>query len=275
MIGKRFVRLMILGLVLMWGLLACQSGGVAESTAVSPTEAVTAAAEVAPTATSEPLPTDTTEPTSEPEAAPTETPAEEPTEAPTEEPTATAEPTVSRNYEIVSEESEVRFFIDEELFGEPKTVVGRTALVTGEIIVDLNNPSEAQVGTIEINARDLSTDSSFRNRALRNQILESGDDAYQFITFTATMIEGLPAEPAVIGESIVFDMTGDLQIRDITNSVTFAITATAVSEIQLSGSGSVIVLRSDYDLNIPSVRGVANVADEVRLEIDFVAAAAE
>ena len=272
MIGKRFVRVMILGFILMWGLLACQSGGAVESTAVPPTEAATAAAEVAPTATSEPLPTDTTEPpTSEPEAAPTEEPAETPTEAPT----ATAEPSVSRTYEIVSEESEVRFLIDEELFGEPKTVVGRTALVTGEIMVDLNNPSEAQVGTIEINARDLTTDSSFRNRALRSQILESGDDAYQFITFTATLIEGLPAEPAVIGEPIVFDMIGDLQIRDITNSVTFVITATAVSETQLSGSGSVIVLRSDYELNIPTVRGVANVADEVRLEIDFVAAAAE
>jgi hypothetical protein len=30
------------------------------------------------------------------------------------------------------------------------------------------------------------------------------------------------------------------------------------------------MLRSDYDLQIPSVTGVANVSDEVKLEIEFV-----
>ena len=44
-----------------------------------------------------------------------------------------------------------------------------------------------------------------------------------------------------------------------------------VSEDRIEGSGSAVVLRSDFGLQIPSVPNVANVSDEVILEIDFVA----
>ena len=100
-------------------------------------------------------------------------------------------------------------------------------------------------------------------------------DAFQFITFTPTEINGLADVAIGFSEPVTFTITGDLQIRDITNSVTFEITATAVSETELAGSGAASVLRSDYDLNIPSVVGVAGVSEEVRLEIDFVAIAPE
>jgi polyisoprenoid-binding protein YceI len=74
---------------------------------------------------------------------------------------------------------------------------------------------------------------------------------------------------------VTFTITGDLQIQDITNPATFEIMATANSETELTGSGAATVLRSDYDLIIPSVVGVAGVSEEVRLEIDFVAIAPE
>ena len=256
---NRWLRWMFLGWISLMLLGACQSGEEAEATAAA-TALPTLAATAIP-----PSPTNTAEPTAttEPEADPTETPM--PTEA----------PEIVRTYSIVPEESEARFFIDEELFGEPKTVVGRTNMVTGQFMVDLNKPSEAEVSVIEINARDLTTDSSFRNRALRSQILDSAEDAYQFITFTPTLIEGLPEEPASLGEPLAFNLTGDLQIRDISNSVTFEMTATAVSETEISGFGMVMVRRADFDLNIPSVQGVANVSDDVRLEIEFVARAEE
>ena len=73
----------------------------------------------------------------------------------------------------------------------------------------------------------------------------------------------------------MFTLSGDLEIRDVVQSVTFEMVVTAVSETELSGFGEAIVLRSDYDLQIPSVPGVANVSDEVRLEIDFVAEAVD
>ena len=60
--------------------------------------------------------------------------------------------------------------------------------------------------------------------------------------------------------------------RDITQPVTFEVTATVDALNQLSGTAVTTVQRADYDLNIPSVPQVADVSEEVRVELDFVAA---
>lgn len=170
--------------------------------------------------------------------------------------------------QINQSESQVRFELDEDLRGERNTVVGTTNQVSGEIAVNPENIQESRVGTILINARTLLTDNDFRNRAIQNQILDTGD--YEFITFEPTELTGLPSTGS-IGEEIGFSITGDLTIRDITQSVTFEITVTVVSETQMVGSASATINRSDFGLTIPSVRNVANVEEEVELYIDFVA----
>jgi len=171
-------------------------------------------------------------------------------------------------FTILPQESQVRFILDELLRGAPTTVVGATNQVTGEIAVDYAQPGSAKVGTILVNARSLATDNDFRNRAINNQILDTA--AYEFITFTPTHISGFPENP-VLGQAFDFQITGDLTIRDITRQVTFAVQASAQSETRIAGSATATVARADYGLEIPSVPGVADVDEEVRLEIDFVA----
>jgi polyisoprenoid-binding protein YceI len=166
--------------------------------------------------------------------------------------------------QIVQAESEARFIIDEVLNNAPKTVIGTTDQVAGEISVDPSNPDNTRVGVIQINARTLTTDNDFRNRAIKNAILQT--DSYEFITFTPTAINGLP-EAGTVGQTYTFQIVGDLTIRDVTKQVTFDVTATPVSETRLEGT----VLYADYGITIPSVRSVASVEDEVRLELDFVA----
>ena len=173
-------------------------------------------------------------------------------------------------YTIDPERSEVRFYIDELLFGEPKTVIGRTNELTGEVEVDINVPSAASIGLIEINALALTTDDSFRNRALRSQILQSNRPEYQNITFSASTIRELPAQ-AQIGEAYAIQVVGDLTIREISQEVTFDLIVTPESDSSLVGEGTALVSRADFDLTIPQVTGVAEVSDQVRLEIDFVA----
>ena len=173
-----------------------------------------------------------------------------------------------RVYEISQADSQVRFVLDEELRGQPTTVTGVTDQVAGEIAIDLNDLASTQVGVIQINARGLATDNNFRNRAIQNQILDTG--SHEFITFSPTSINGLPASIA-IGEEVNFSLAGDLTIRDITVPVLFDVIATAVSEDQLVGTASAIVVRADYGLEIPSVPNVANVEEQVELTIDFVA----
>jgi polyisoprenoid-binding protein YceI len=177
-------------------------------------------------------------------------------------------------FQIDATQSEARFTVDELLFGDPNTVVGRTSEVTGKIEIDLADPTQTTIGLIQINARSLATDNRFRNRSLTRRILEANKDEYQYITFTPTAIEGLP-ESASVGDSISMQVTGDLQIRDIVQPVTFAVTVTADSETQLTGLAQTVVQRADFGLEIPSVDGVADVTEEVQLELEFVAIASE
>jgi len=58
----------------------------------------------------------------------------------------------------------------------------------------------------------------------------------------------------------------------VTREVTFDVTLTPVSETRLEGTATSTIRYADFGLSIPRVPSVASVADEVRLEIDFVAA---
>jgi polyisoprenoid-binding protein YceI len=140
--------------------------------------------------------------------------------------------------------------------------------VAGELSVNLDDLSTTQVGVLQINARALLTDNNFRNRAIQNQILETNE--FEFITFTPTAVNGLPAS-AQVGETVQFSIAGDLTIRDITQPVEFTVEATPMTKSQLVGTASTIINRVNFDLNIPSAPGVANVEEEVELYIDFVA----
>lgn len=174
-------------------------------------------------------------------------------------------------YRINAELSEVRFIIHEELFGNPKEVIGATNEVAGDIIVDFGNPANSRVGEIRVNARTLETDDENRTRALRNQILQSRMDEFEFATFVPTAITGLPEAPVAVGDTVAFQLTGDLTVRNITNPVTFDVTVTLDSDERLEGSATAQTTRAAYELTIPNAPGVANVTDEVTLEIRFVA----
>lgn len=207
------------------------------------------------------------------EAEPTATSA---TDTPTTaEPTAAAEAGAQSGdtvtFQISQEESEARFVIDEVLNNAPKTVVGTTSQVAGEIAIDPANPDLTRIGVIQISARDLTTDSEFRNRAIKNSILNT--DEYELITFTPSAVIGLP-DTASVGESYTFQIVGDLTIRGVTKPVTFEVTATAASDQRLEGTATAAIDYADFGISIPQVPQVASVAEQVRLELDFVALAA-
>ncbi len=193
--------------------------------------------------------------------------------AATTEPTATAAPAAAPASEMTifvidAAQSEARFIITEELRGQPKTVVGATNEVAGELALNPDDLSTTQMGIIQVAARSLSTDSGQRNQAIRNRILNT--DRYEFITFTPTSVTGLTGSGAP-GETYTFQIAGSLTIRDVTQPVVFEATATADSLDHLSGTATTTVQRADYNLIIPNAPGVANVGESVILEIDFVA----
>ena len=231
--------------VLLLMVAAC--GG--ETPAATPTVAPPTATPVPPTATSAAA---TDEGVQQPESG-----------APAAEP---------RTFVIDPAQSEARFIINEVLLGAPTEVTGATNQVEGTIEIDPNAPASTVFSPIVINARELKTDRNLRDRAIRRFILQSADDKYQFITFTPTSIEGLPANAAA-GDTFAFTVNGDLTIRDITAPVTFDVSVTADSDTQISGLAQATIQRATYDLRIPSAPGVADVTEEVRLELAFVATA--
>ena len=281
----RVAHLRLIIYVLLAALLLAACGG--SDAPASDAEDVPAAADTA-TPVTEPDPTDTPEPvlTDTPMPEPTDTPAPEPevTDTPEPEPeaapAATAPPQeetaaesaespgVGQTFVIVAEESEARYIIDEELLGQPKTVVGTTNAISGELTVDPANPAASLIGPIQIEAGTFATDSNRRDGAVRRFVLQTSQ--YQFISFTATEYVGLP-NAAAIGDEIQFEVTGDLTVRDITKPAMFIVTMQVVSESELRGSAATIIVRDDYELRIPEVPSVANVGEEFIVEFDFVA----
>lgn len=182
----------------------------------------------------------------------------------------------ANTYTIVPGESTARFELEEDLRsaltgwsqGARITVVGTTDQVVGELALNLANLAATEIGEIRMNARTLKTDEFFRTRAIQNQILLT--DEYEFITFMPASVDGLP-DSAEVGESVTFNITGDLTIRDITLTQTFVVTATVVSNTQIEGSASTVIDRESYGLTIPNVANVTFVEEEVELYIDFIA----
>ncbi|PJF27501.1 MAG: hypothetical protein CUN52_14455 [Phototrophicales bacterium] len=204
-------------------------------------------------------------------------------EIPKTEETATAEPTVEvvtvaserLLFRISQDESRVTFNIYEELNGAPFTVVGTTNQVAGDVVVDFANPNTSQVGEIVIDLSTLRTDNGNRDNAIRSRILQANQEQYRYGRFVPTDIAGLPTSPVSVGDTITFTITGDLTLVEVTRSVTFEMTLTVESETRLVGRGVTQILYPDFNLRIPSVPFVANVADEVDLFIDFVATKVE
>lgn len=186
--------------------------------------------------------------------------------------TAESEPLA---FSIISAESAASFTLEEDLRGNRTTVIGATDEVGGNIMVDLAKPSASNIGAILINARTLETDNSFRNRALRSQILKSAQDEFEFIVFEPRELSNFSAEMVAVGETITFDISGELTVTGVTHGVTFSAEVTLESETQIRGSASTNLLYADFGLVIPDVPGVANVTDDVDLRLDFVARASE
>lgn len=208
-----------------------------------------------------PEPTEKAEPTEETEL----------TEESTEESTTTSS-SESVAFEINPEQSSARFELDEDLRGNRITVVGTAEEVAAQILFDPADLSSAQIGTVLVNARTFATDNNFRNRAIHNRILFTAD--YEFITFEPTELVGLPAS-ADVGDTIEFQIVGDLTIVEVTREATFDAVVTAVDDETLEGSASSVILLTDYELEIPQVPNVANIEEELELYLDFVAVAVD
>ena len=172
------------------------------------------------------------------------------------------------HYRISQDASEVEFNINEVLRGEDFTVVGKTNQIAGDILLERDNLSNVEVGTIRINARTLKTDNPNRDGAISRIILKSEQDQFEFIEFEPTPITGLPKTADEMTKTGV-KITGNLTIAGATKEVTFNGFLNLLSEEQISIFVQTTVLYKDFNLTIPEVPFVASVEDEVILKANI------
>lgn len=173
-------------------------------------------------------------------------------------------------FRIVSEESVVSFAVDETL--PLGTAIGRTNQVAGDILVDFNEPHNSQLGIIRVNLRTLKTDRLDRDYSIRCCVLLTAQDAYEFTDFVPTLISNLP-DQIRIGQVIPFQITGNLTLRGITQTVTFDISLTVVSDTELRGIATAIINRSNFGIlnNGENNFNKHGVAETVTITFEFIA----
>jgi hypothetical protein len=89
-----------------------------------------------------------------------------------------------------------------------------------------------------------------------------------------TSITGLPAQ-VQIGDTVPFQVTGNLSLRGNVRPVTFRVTLTVSSATEIRGAAEAVVNRSDFGILNDAQNGFDyhGVEEQITLGFDFVARA--
>lgn len=195
--------------------------------------------------------------------------------APKTEPTVTQreeQVQTPKTFTLIPAQSSASFQLNELLFGSPKTVIGTTSSVKGEVVVDWKAPSQSSVKNMAIDARTFVTDDNNRDNHIRTSILKAQTAPNEYITFSSRSVNGLGAE-LKNGTNYPVVIKGNLTIAGVTREAVFNGSFSLKDDSTMNGTASAMVKRSDYGITIPSLSFIANVDEEVKLSFSFTAAA--
>ncbi|MGH2627922.1 MAG: YceI family protein [Anaerolineales bacterium] len=190
--------------------------------------------------------------------------------APTDAATEVADASL-RLFRIDPAQSEVRYEVGETFFSENNRfaiAVGRTSGISGEILVDLDEPAASRVGEIVIDVSQFTSDELRRDNYIRRSGLESA--RFPLARFVPTAVEGLPASIPP-GEEVAFTIRGDLTVKEVTRPAEWQVTARLESD-RLIGRAEGEILMSDFGVGPIRIPFLAT-EDEVTLVLEFVAVA--
>ena len=163
--------------------------------------------------------------------------------------------------------SSLTYSVEESLAGSDRTAVGVTQTLAGDIVVDLVDPSNSQIGAIVVNVEMFDSDSSLRDKRIRHDFLESRH--FPFASFVATEIVGLPTT-ADDNTETELTITGDLTVKETSLPITFTGTASMDGDA-LTATMTSQALMSDYDIGPIHVAGLAHTGNEIGLTFVLVA----
>jgi polyisoprenoid-binding protein YceI len=207
-----------------------------------------------------------------------DTPAPVPTTAPVQEEAPAETNTGSARIFVVDPaESQASYIVNEEFLADAlsklgieagkKVVVGSTQGVTGEIQLNIDNPELVEAAQFTVDMAGLSTDQDRRDEWLGENAIES--ILFPQATFTTNSVSGL-SDSINEGEEINFQLTGNLTVRDVTNSVTFDVTA-VLSGNTIQGTATLPLKMTDFGIDPPDFANTLTVADDFVIEVELTA----
>lgn len=181
--------------------------------------------------------------------------ADDPSASPTA--TSTSASSAAAGKYTVASGSQVGYRVEETLFGQSTTAVGRTSDVTGSATVDGVTVSAAE---FTAQTSTLSSDQGGRDNQVRGRILETDT----FPTGGFRLTKPITLSSAADGVTATGSATGDLTLHGVTKSVTFEVKAKR-SGSTIEVNGSIPIHFSDYEIDNPS-GGPATTGDDGTLE---------
>lgn len=186
-------------------------------------------------------------------------------------------PNETHTFVVVTAESEARYVVNEEFFAdalrkygiEPGRVVvtGVTPGVSGELQLNFGQPDLLEGATFTVDMNRLRTDQSSRDEWLQDNAIET--NRFPQAVFVATAVSGLP-DSYTAGEEISFQLEGDLTIREMTNPVTFEVTA-VLDGSTIRGTAVRQMQMTDFGITPPDFANTLTVANDFRIEIELTA----
>ncbi|WAU82154.1 YceI family protein [Streptomyces sp. Qhu-G9] len=154
--------------------------------------------------------------------------------------------------------SQAGYRVDEVLFGQNVTALGRAEKVTGELEIEGNR---AVSGSFTSDLASVKSDSDQRDGQFRGRVMNT--ERYPEATFELTEPVDFGSAPAV-GEQISAKASGELTVHGETNSVSFELDAQRTAD-GFRVNGSIPVTFADYGIEAPNFGGIA-VEDEGNIE---------
>ncbi len=158
----------------------------------------------------------------------------------------------------ISSGSLVRYRVQETLFGQSNTAVGKTNNVTGAMTITGTRVASA---TFTVDMTSFNSDQAQRDRQFQGRIMDTAD--FPTATFTLTSPIALGTAPKD-GVQTSYSAIGKLQLHGTTKTVTFSVTARRTGNV-IAVQGDEPITFSDYNINNPS-GGPAGVGNSGQLE---------
>jgi len=141
--------------------------------------------------------------------------------------------------------SQAGYRVNEVLFGQTTTAVGRTSSVTGQMVIAGDQVSSA---TFTVDMTTMKSNKSQRDEQFQGRIMNTSQ--FPHATFTTTAPIALSPVPTN-GVTIHPTATGNLTLHGVTKAVTVPLSARR-SGNQIEVSGSIPVVFADYQIDNPS-----------------------